>query len=121
MLVPSLLTFGGGLAIGSAVAASGTSDWIVTRLGPLAELPTQLAIPLAGLIGTDPVELVILVAIVSSIDFALVIGTPPTMLAYDTGLFTTRRIFSIGIALDIIGVLLVGLVLGRIWALLGVV
>lgn len=146
---PSLLTFGGGLAIGTAVATSGTSDWLVTRLDPIARLPDTLAIlavcavtlalttvasntasaatliplaiPLAGLIGTDPVQLVILVAIVSSIDFALVIGTPPTMLAYDTGLFTTRRIFSIGIVLDVIGVVLVGTLLGRIWTTFGII
>ncbi len=145
----ALLTFGGGLAIGTAVVSSGTSDWIVTRLGALANLPNwlavlavctvtlllttvasntasaatliPLAIPLAGLIGTDPVELVVLVAIVSSIDFALVIGTPPTMLAYETGLFTTRRIFSIGIVLDLIGVVLVGVLVGHIWAAFGVI
>jgi len=146
---PALLTFGGGLAIGTAVATSGTSDWLVSRLGSLADLPNWLAvlavcavtlllttvasntasaatliplsIPLAGLIGTDPVQLVVLVAIVSSVDFALVIGTPPTMLAYETGMFTTRRIFSIGIVLDLVGLVLVGLVLTRIWSLLGIV
>jgi hypothetical protein len=45
-----------------------------------------LAFPLAGIIGVDPVLLVIVVAIASSVDFALVIRTPPTMLAYSTEL-----------------------------------
>jgi hypothetical protein len=45
----------------------------------------------------DPVTLVVVVAIASSIDFALVIGTPPTMIAYSTKLFTAREIFRTGI------------------------
>ena len=39
-----------------------------------------LAIPLAGLIGVGPTLLVAVVAIASSVDFALVIGTPPFQL-----------------------------------------
>ncbi len=128
---------------------SGTSDWVATRLEGLAGVPeplavaavavlalglttvasntataamlVPLAIPLAGLIGVDPVLLVAVVAIASSIDFALVVGTPPTMLAYATDLYTTREIFRTGIVLDFVGIaLLVGAVV-PLWELTGLV
>ena len=58
-----------------------------------------LAIPLAQMLQIDPRLLVIIIAISSSIDFALVIGTPPTMMAYSTGLFQVREIFKRGVSL----------------------
>ncbi len=137
---PTLMTFGGGLALGLAMVRSGTADWLVTRLVGTAVLPelvavavlaagtlalttvvsntasaatlVPLAAPLAGVVGLDPVALMLVVALASSIDFALVIGTPPTMLAYGTELFTTRDILRRGLPLDLLGlVLLVGPVL----------
>jgi len=145
----SLLTFGGGLTLGLFLLESGTSDWIATQLGGLAAVPAPLAvaaiaavtlalttvasntataamliplaIPLSAIIGVDPVLLVLVVAIASSIDFALVIGTPPTLLAYSTGLFTPGRIFRVGIVLDIIGLLLLVTVMTWLWQVFGVV
>ena len=146
---PTLITFGGGLSLGVAMVDTGTSDWLVTQLGGLVDWPTPvaiaavavaalvfttvasntaaaatlipLAIPLAGLIGIDPVALVLVVALASSIDFALVIGTPPTMLAYDTGLFTASEIMAKGSPLDLGGlVLLVGAVV-PFWYLVGLI
>ncbi|HEX6208620.1 MAG TPA: SLC13 family permease [Actinomycetota bacterium] len=146
---PSLLTFGGGLTLGFFLVESGTSDWMATRLGTLEGVPSwlaiavvaavalalttvasntataamliPLAIPLAGILGVDPVRLVIVVAIASSIDFALVVGTPPTMLAYATGLYSTREIFRVGILLDVLGLTLLVTAVSAIWSLLGVV
>lgn len=144
----SLLTFGGGLALGFFVLSTGTSDWIATRLDGLAVIPAPiailvvgmvtlgltmiasntaaaamlipLAIPLAGITGVDPVLMVLVVAIASSIDFALVIGTPPTMLAYSTRLFTPAQIFRVGIVLDLVGILLLTFGMVWVWSLLGV-
>jgi solute carrier family 13 (sodium-dependent dicarboxylate transporter), member 2/3/5 len=145
----SLLTFGGGLALGVFLTETGTSDWLATRLAGLESVPgpvgvavvaiatlalttvasntataammIPLAIPLAAILGVDPVTLVVVVAIASSIDFALVIGTPPTMIAYSTKLFTAREIFRTGIAIDIVGVVLLVTVVTWMWGLLGVV
>ncbi len=145
----SLLTFGGGIALGSFLLESGTSDWMATRLEGLSSLPPYwgvaivatltlamtsvasntataamlipLAIPLAGVIRVDPVLLVVVVAIASSMDFALVIGTPPTMVAHATGLFTTREIFRRGIVLDLLGVGLLVTVVSGLWRLFGLV
>ena len=145
----ALLTFGGGLAIGSVLVTTGFSDWLALKLMGLGALPTSLvivlvssltliigafisntacaamlvplAIPLAQILHIDPKLMVVIVAISSSIDFALVIGTPPTMLAYSTGYFETKEIFKRGIVLDAIGALLLSLGVIWIWDLLGVV
>jgi sodium-dependent dicarboxylate transporter 2/3/5 len=144
---PALLTFGGGLALGSFLVESGTSDWLATRLGALATVPPAvgvaamaaltlgltavasntaaaamlipLTLPLASVLGGDPVQFVIVVAIASSVDFALVIGTPPTMIAYATELFDTREIFRVGIVLDLIGIALLVTAVSWVWQLLG--
>lgn len=50
------------------------------------------------------------------VDFAIVIGTLPTMLAYDTGFFKVKEIFRIGIVLDLIGIVVV---LVMTWTLFG--
>ena len=146
---PTLLTFGGGLTLGVAMVRSGTADWIVTRLDGLAGTPTvigvlavaaialglstvasntasaatliPLAIPLAGLLGVDPVLLVVAVALATSIDFALVIGTPPTMLAYGTGLFTTGEVLRRGVPLDLVGLALLVAVATLVWPLFSLV
>jgi sodium-dependent dicarboxylate transporter 2/3/5 len=99
------------IALGLTTAASNTAS---------AAILIPLAIPLAHVIHVNPVKLVIIVAIATSVDFALVIGTPPTMIAYSTELFTTKEIFKRGFALDLIGIgLLVTVVVGC-WHILGI-
>ncbi|MBN2472721.1 MAG: DASS family sodium-coupled anion symporter, partial [Anaerolineae bacterium] len=145
----ALLTFGGGLSIGSLLVTTGVSDWVALKLIGLVVLPQivvifllaaltmitgafisntacaamliPLAIPLARILQIDPRLLVAIIAISSSIDFALVVGTPPTMMAYSTGYFKTTEIFKRGVVLDIIGVTILSLGVIWIWKLLGVV
>jgi len=69
--------------------------------------------PLAQILHMDPRLLVAVIAIASSIDFALVVGTPPTMMAYFTGFFKAKEIFKRGVVLDVIGILFLSL--GVIW------
>jgi solute carrier family 13 (sodium-dependent dicarboxylate transporter), member 2/3/5 len=145
----ALLTFGGGLAIGAVLVSTGFSDWVALQLAGLSSLPTllviflvagltlaigafisntacaamliPLAIPLAQLLQIDPRLLVMIIAIGSSIDFALVVGTPPTMLAYATGLFSVKEIFRRGLVLDIIGLMILSFGVIWIWHWLGAV
>lgn len=145
----ALLTFGGGLALGSMLVLTGVSDWIALQLTALANLPSllviflvaaltlligafisntacaamliPLAIPLAQILHMDPRLLVVVIAIASSIDFALVVGTPPTMMAYSTGLFDTKEIFKRGAVLDIIGILVLSFGVIWIWEWLGII
>jgi sulfite exporter TauE/SafE len=53
--------------------------------------------------------------------FALVVGTPPTMMAYATGYFQAQDIFKRGIILDILGVALLSFGIIWLWRLLGLV
>jgi sodium-dependent dicarboxylate transporter 2/3/5 len=145
----ALLTFGGGLTLGMFLVETGVSDWIAARLAGLSGLPSlaavaivaaitlllttvasntasaailiPLAIPLAGVLGVEPVLLVVVVAIASSVDFALVIGTPPTMIAYSTELYTAGQIFRHGVALDVIGIALLVFGITPLWSFLGVI
>jgi sodium-dependent dicarboxylate transporter 2/3/5 len=145
----ALLVFGGGLCLGEVLVKTGASDWIATQLSFLAILPPWLAVgavgtltlalsaiasntaaaatvlplslPLAVVVGVDPTLMVVVVAIASSIDFALVVGTPPTMIAYSTGLFTVGEIFRVGVLVDLAGLLLLVLVLPWVWTWLGVI
>ncbi|MEA2023171.1 MAG: SLC13 family permease [Actinomycetota bacterium] len=146
---PSLLTFGGGLTLGLFLVRTGTSDYLATRLVGLVDVPEvvavlavaaitlllttvasntasaailiPLAIPLAGVLGVSPVGLVMVVAIASSVDFALVVGTPPTMIAYSTHLYTAGQIFRRGIVLDLVGIVLLVFAVTRIWEFFGLV
>lgn len=145
----SLLTFGGGLVLGLYIVRTGISDYVATRLAGLSGTPQivtlllvatitlvlttvasntasaavliPLAIPLAGVLDMDPTLLVLVVAIASSIDFALVIGTPPTMIAYSTRLYTAGQIFRKGVVLDLVGILILTVVIVRLWDVFGVV
>lgn len=145
----ALLTFGGGLALGLALTETGVADWVASRLGGLGGLPdlvavavvatvtlllttvasntasaatlVPLAIPLAGLLGVDVTLLVVVVAIASSIDFALIIGTPPTMMAWSTGLFTPSEILRAGAVLDVAALAVLLTIVVAVWRALGVV
>lgn len=146
---PALITFGGGLTLGLFLVQTGTSDYLATRLTGLVGVPAviavfavamitlllttvasntasaailiPLAIPLAGVLGVSATGMVVVVAIASSIDFALVVGTPPTMIAYATRLYTVGQIFRKGIILDFVGIVLLVLVVTRIWELVGLI
>jgi sodium-dependent dicarboxylate transporter 2/3/5 len=145
----SLITFGGGLTLGLFLVETGTSDFVATRLTGLVGVSTviaifavalltlllttfasntasaailiPLAIPLAGVLGISVTGLVVVVAMASSIDFALVVGTPPTMIAYSTRLYSASQIFRTGIVLDLVGVTILVLVVHRIWDLFGLI
>ena len=146
---PALITFGGGLTLGLFLVQTGTSDYLATRLTGLAGVPVviavlsvamitlllttvasntasaailiPLAIPLAGVLGVSATAMVVVVAMASSIDFALVVGTPPTMIAYATRLYTVGQIFRRGIILDFVGIGLLVFVVMQIWELLRLV
>ena len=143
----ALITFGGGLTLGLFLVQTGTSDYLATRLTGLVGVPVviavlavamitlllttvasntasaailiPLAIPLAGVLGVSATAMVMVVAMASSIDFALVVGTPPTMIAYATRLHTVGQIFRKGIILDFVGIGLLVFIVTRIWELLG--
>ena len=140
----TLLIFGGGLVLGEMLVLSGVSEWIVAQmlvirepflililLGFLSLIITAfasntaaavillpLAIPIGSAIGINPIIPALVVAIATSTDFALPIGTPPTMLAYSTGYLKFREIVKVGFPLMIIGILLLTLIVVPIWMII---
>ncbi len=139
----ALIVFGGGLALGNLLSDTGASDWIASEIGSLANFPPWLMIfiiaalsllltavasntasaailvpvllPLAPYLGLEPLFLGLIVAIATSIDFAMVIGTPPTMLAYATGKLRVTEIFHRGFILNILGLFLLVFVMRFFW------
>ncbi len=140
----TLLIFGGGLVLGEMLILSGVSEWIAAKLVVIgspfiilmllgfisliitafasntaaAAILVPLAIPIGSALGINPVVPALIVAIATSTDFALPIGTPPTMLAYSTGYFKFREIVKIGFPLMIIGILVVVLIMSPIWLIM---
>jgi solute carrier family 13 (sodium-dependent dicarboxylate transporter), member 2/3/5 len=58
-------------------------------------------------------------AIGSAFSFILVIGTPPNVIAYSSGLFTTRDLAKAGAALTVVALVVTTLVVRFYWPLLG--
>ncbi|MEA2071904.1 MAG: DASS family sodium-coupled anion symporter [Asgard group archaeon] len=145
----ALFLFGGGLSLGEALIATGIGDWIASNMGIIegkhyilialivggislivtavasntasAAMLVPLVIPIAFSLGIDPILLALVTAIGSSVDYALVFGTPPTMISYSTGYFKVKEIFRIGFILDLIGIALLSTVSVLLWALFGII
>ncbi|MHA1505217.1 MAG: SLC13 family permease, partial [Candidatus Heimdallarchaeota archaeon] len=145
----ALFLFGGGLCLGNALVSTGIGDWIASNMGVIegkhyilialivggislavtavasntasAAMLVPLVIPIAVSLHIDPIMLAVIVAMGSSVDYALVFGTPPTMISYSTGFFSVREIFKIGGILDIIGILLLATVSVVLWVAFGLV
>ncbi len=145
----ALFLFGGGLCLGDALVATGIGDWIASNMGIIegkhfiivalivggisllvtavasntasAAMLIPLVIPIAISLQMDPIMLAVIVAIGSSIDYALVFGIPPTMISYSTGYFSVKEIFRIGSILDLVGILLLSTVSVFLWVAFGLI
>lgn len=119
--LPSTGTLGAVLTISVVVGVLALIITMFASNTASAAMIIPLAIPLAAVLNIDPTLLVVIVAMASSVDFALVIGTPPTMIAFSTGYFNVREVFRIGIVLDIIGIIILTIFMVFIWMMLGLV
>ncbi|NHJ32183.1 MAG: DASS family sodium-coupled anion symporter, partial [Asgard group archaeon] len=145
----ALFLFGGGLSLGDALVATGIGDWIASKMGIIegkhfiiialivggisllvtavasntasAAMLIPLVIPIAVSLQIDPTLLALVVAMGSSIDYALVFGTPPTMISYSTGYFSVKEIFRIGSILDIVGIIVLSTVSVFLWVGFGLI
>ena len=145
----ALFLFGGGLSLGDALVATGIGDWIASKMGIIegkhfivialivggisllvtavasntasAAMLIPLVIPIAISLQMDPTLLALIVAMGSSIDYALVFGTPPTMISYSTGYFSVKEIFRVGSLLDIVGIIVLSTVSVFLWIAFGLI
>lgn len=133
-----LILFGGGLALASAMTASGLTSWIGMQLAPLGniniailvlvsamviifltELTSNLAttatfLPVMAAIavetGQDPLVFVIPVTLAASCAFMLPVATPPNAIVFSSGSVSIPRMMRAGVMLNLIGVVVLSLV-----------
>jgi len=145
----SLLILGSGIALGGAMIDTGLSAFIAQQMGGLAAFPSVIvvviigviavlvtmvasntgaavilipvAIPLAVGLGIDPMLVVMVIAIGVSMDFALPTGTPPSTIAYSTGIVEMREMITTGLVVDLIAILVLTIVVVWLWGVLGLV
>ena len=132
-----LILFGGGLSLAAQISSSGLGIWIGESLIVLSTIPPILLIlavatliiflteitsnvtttttflPVFGgvaiAIGILPVSLTIPVCLAASCAFMLPVATPPNAIVYGSNKFTIATMMRAGIALNIIGILVVTL------------
>jgi len=127
---PTLLLFGGGLSLGSAVNRVGIDSWLaslveasitgvplfVALLGLVfcgilvtmvasntasAAILIPLMLPLADSLGIDARSIAMLIAISVSLDFMMPVGTPPNAIAWSTGVVNVQQMIRNGFRVNI--------------------
>ena len=133
-----LILFGGGLSLAAAVSNSGLALWLGESLAPLnawgtallvvaavalviflTELTSNLAttatlLPVMGAIALQidvpPILLTVPITIAASCAFMLPVATPPNAIVFSTGAITIPQMVRAGVALNLIGIVIVTLV-----------
>ena len=130
-----LLLFGGGLSLAAQISSTGLGMWIGQSLMVLSTVPPIILIlavatliiflteitsnvtttttflpvfgALAVAIGILPVSLTVPVCLAASCAFMLPVATPPNAIVYGSNKFTIATMMRAGIALNIIGIIVV--------------
>ena len=133
-----LILFGGGLSLAAAVSNTGLALWLGESLAPLnawgitalvvaavtlviflTELTSNLAttatlLPVMGAIaiqaGVPPLLLTVPITIAASCAFMLPVATPPNAIVFATGQVSIPQMVRAGIALNLIGIVMVTIV-----------
>lgn len=140
----ALLLFGGGLALGAAIHTAGLDVTILQMLQGIvtgqsqfivlmviialgfiittlvsntaaAALLIPLVLPLGPLLGIDLRILAIAAALGVSTSFVLPISTPPNTIAYSSGYIKTKDMAIAGLAISIIGIIVLSAVAYFLW------
>ena len=133
-----LILFGGGLTLAGAVNRTGLAEWlggnlqavgmlplaiiviaVTTLIVFLTELTSNIAttatfLPVIAAIayksGIDPIVLTVPVTFAASCAFMLPVATPPNAIVFGSGLLTIPKMARAGMALNIIGIIVVSFV-----------
>ncbi|WP_376693525.1 SLC13 family permease [Wenzhouxiangella sp. EGI_FJ10409] len=139
-----LILFGGGLSLAAGISDSGLAEWIGAAFQQLDGLPVLFLIvlavsavifltevtsntataaaflPILGSValgmGLDPIVLAAPAAVAASCAFMLPVATPPNAIVYGSGLVTIPQMARAGL---LINLLMIGLVTGIMYVLLG--
>ena len=126
---------GGGFALAAGISGSGLAAWIGSQLGALKGTPVWLLVlvtcllstalteatsnvatvlmfspivaAMAAEVGVHPYLLLIPVAVMASFAFTLPVATPPNAIVFSSGWITIPKMFRAGIALDLLGLVVV--------------
>ena len=126
------------MTLASAVSSTGLAQWLGNSLQSVGELPlfmlvtlaatmiiflteltsniatTATFLPVVGAIaietGFDPIVLTVPVTLAASCAFMLPVATPPNAIVFGSGLLTIPKMAKAGMALNMIGIVLVSLV-----------
>lgn len=138
-----LILFGGGLALGKGLFASGTAEWIAGRLDVAGSMPTVLLIAsvcllamlitevtsntatanmlvpllfaLAVSIGVDPYLLAIPAVLATSSAFMLPVATPPNAIVFGSGHIRMADMASTGLILNLTALVVIVLLTLLVW------
>lgn len=130
-----LLLFGGGLSLAAAMGTSGLAAQIGLWMSGLEGLPLPvvmlgvaagtvliselasnsatasmgmpIAVSLAAALGQPPLLMMLVIGLAASVGFALPMATPPNAIVFGSGELTVRDMARAGLALDIVGILVV--------------
>jgi sodium-dependent dicarboxylate transporter 2/3/5 len=133
-----LILFGGGLTLASAVSNTGLAEWLGTSLHAIGELPLYVIVAAAAAMiiflteltsntattatflqvvgaiaiesGFDPIVLAVPITLAASCAFMLPVATPPNAIVFGSGLLTIPKMARAGMALNLIGIVLVSIV-----------
>ena len=133
-----LILFGGGLTLAGAVTRTGLAEWLGSALQAVGTLPlaviviiaatmiiflteltsnmatTATFLPVVGAIaiesGFDPIVLTVPITLAASCAFMLPVATPPNAIVFGSGLLKIPRMARAGMALNLIGIVLVSVV-----------
>ncbi len=133
-----LILFGGGLTLAGAVSRTGLAEWLGSSLQAVGALPlaiiviaaatliiflteltsniatTATFLPVVGAIaiesGIDPIVLTVPITFAASCAFMLPVATPPNAIVFGSGLLTIPKMARAGIALNLVGIVLVSIV-----------
>jgi sodium-dependent dicarboxylate transporter 2/3/5 len=139
---------GGGIALGNGVAATGLDAWLVglvdwgalstilllTALAAVAlamstvisnsatanlVVPIGVSLALSDAVDLDPLLAGVVIALSCSLAMALPVSTPPNAVAYASGQVRTKDLASTGLAIGVVGLVLVVFVAPPVWRAVG--
>ncbi len=133
-----VLLFGGGFALAKGFQVSGLSTWIGTKFSGLAGIPpflmilsicmgitflteltsntatTEMILPILACMGvamgTNPLVLMIPATLSASCAFMMPVATPPNAIIFGSGRVKISEMAKVGIAINIIGAVLIALI-----------
>jgi sodium-dependent dicarboxylate transporter 2/3/5 len=137
-----LLLFGGGFAVADAMESSGLSGWLGAQLTVLSALPVPLVVlvicafmaalteltsntattitmlPILAAtskgMGIEPLQLMIPATMAASCAFMLPVATPPNAIVYASGRVKLSKMFTTGIWMNLMGIILVTILAGTL-------